>query len=84
MLEEVTKYEPITVVKEIMAILVGLDNGYAETPTGLSKKIDYDKRTVEKYLNLLAYLDIVKFKKINAGHRKIKLYYMDKNSKFSK
>lgn len=81
MTEEIAKYEPVTVVKEIMAILVGLDDGYAETPTGMSKKINYDKRTVEKYLDLLVYLDIVEFKKINAGHRKMKLYYMDKNSK---
>lgn len=65
-------YAPKNVVNNIMQTLCNLKESEAETPTGIAKKTNYDKKTINRYLDLLESQGIVECKKISIGRRTIK------------
>ena len=57
--------------KEIVRkILDALREG-GNTPTGLSRKIDYNRRTILKYIEVLEYLGFVKVVRLPIGNKTI-------------
>jgi len=62
-------YEPRKVVRKILNTLT---EGKIETPTGISRKTGYDKRTVSKYMDMLEDMGVTSCQKIPLGKRQIR------------
>jgi len=66
--------------RDIVAkILLNLDSTKGKTGSSIGKKIGYDGRTTEKYLELLESLWMVKKEEIELGRRKIRLWTTTEN-----
>ena len=64
------KYDTVQVIKNICSCLVEKD---VDTPSGIARCVNYDPRTISKYVDIAKGLGIIECNEIEMGRNKVRL-----------